>query len=102
LKQSFLSRIQSYFDGRYDGRYLEFVLAEIARRHPKAISELISSACGIPSRSLGTPVLVPEYHYESSGSRRADLAVFTCPEDSQPVMLIQIKYRDKPGQDQLP
>ncbi|MEJ5991962.1 hypothetical protein WG902_18300 [Ramlibacter sp. PS3R-8] len=102
MKQSFLSRIQSYFDGRYDGRYLEFVLAEIARRHPKAISELICSACGLPSRSLRAPVLIPEYRYESSGSRRADLAVFSCPEDSQPVVLIEIKYRDKPGRDQLP
>jgi hypothetical protein len=95
-RDSFFSRIQTWFSGKFHGRYLAYVLAEIGKHHPKLVSELICRSCNIPKRSLRKPVLVPEYAFQGrSGRRRADLAIFADDDSEYPVVLVEIKYRDR-------
>lgn len=95
-RDSFFSRIQSWFSGSFHGRYLAYILAEIGKHHPTLIRELICSGCKIGKRALADPHFVPEFAFEGRvGMRRADLAVFGCDGDDEPLVLIEIKYRDQ-------
>lgn len=95
-RSSFFSRIQSWFGAAYDGRYLAYILAEIGKHHPKSIAGLLCSTLGLGRRELAALVLEPEYVFQGvRGPRRADLAVFASADDPEPVVLIEIKYRDK-------
>lgn len=95
-RDSFFSRIQSWFSGSFHGRYLAYILAEIGKHHPQIIRELICTSCNLGARSLPHPVFEPEYAFQGSvGLRRADMAVFANPDDEEPIVLVEIKYRDK-------
>lgn len=96
--ESFLTRIQSWFSARNDGRYLSIVLAEIGARHPKALAALICAGCGLPRLAAGSLRVQPEWVFHTpSGYRRADLAIFDSADDgADPLALIEVKYRDKP------
>ncbi|SEK12564.1 hypothetical protein [Achromobacter sp. NFACC18-2] len=95
-RESFFSRIQAWFSGRFDGRYLAYILAEIGKWHPSLIRELICASCKLEKRAFRKPVFVPEYAFKgASGVRRADLAVFADEDDDEPTVLVEIKYRDK-------
>jgi hypothetical protein len=95
-RDSFFSRIQSWFSGSFHGRYLAYILAEIGKHHPQIIRELICTSCNLGTRSLPNPVFEPEYAFQGSvGLRRADMAVFANPDDEEPIVLVEIKYRDK-------
>jgi hypothetical protein len=104
---SFLSRVQSWFSGRNQGRYLAFVLCEVSGREPKAIQDMLCKAWGLGRRQLPAPHLEPEYVFGGrKGSRRADIAVYASADAPDPIGLIEIKYMDalqertdvKPGQ----
>lgn len=96
VKNSFFSRVQSWFDASYHGRYLAYVLAEIGKLHPDVIRELICAATPLRKRALPRPALEPEYTFRgAAGPRRADLALYARPDDDEVSALVEIKYRDK-------
>ena len=93
---SFFSRIQSWFDASYHGRYLELILAEICKHHPSVVQALMQQAAHLGKLELPRPVLSPEYVFRGSkGLRRADLALYAHPDHDEPIALLEIKYHDK-------
>jgi hypothetical protein len=75
---------------------LAYILAEIGKHHPQVIRELVCVSCKIDRSSLRAPILVPEYSFHGRyGIRRADLALYASADDEEPIVLIEVKYRDK-------
>jgi hypothetical protein len=94
--KSFFGSIQNWFQGDFYGRHLGLILQEIGRRHPKPLAAFLASQCTIPASSLKDARFEAEYIFRGrSGYRRADLAVFSGDTDT-PVVLVEIKYHDKP------
>jgi hypothetical protein len=97
MKSSLFSKIRSWFRADLDGRYLGLILAEIGAIHPTVLLTLIRKICAIPKGVLQHPRFEAEYCFRGkSGLRRADLAVFDG-DSVDPVVLIEIKYYDKPS-----
>jgi hypothetical protein len=91
----FLSRVQSWFSGRNQGRYLAFVLCELSRREPRALQDILCRAWGLGRKELPAPRLDPEYVFKGQkNSRRADIAVYASADAPEPRGLIEIKYLD--------
>lgn len=94
---SFFSAIKGKFSAEFDGRFLALILQEIGNRHPRPLISFISNVFGLPIRDLRNPRFETEYCFrgKAGGIRLADLAVFV-KEDVDPLILIEIKYFDKP------
>jgi hypothetical protein len=92
----YFSGIQSWFDSGYHGRHLGLILREIGSRRPDAFNHFISKATGISARELKNCSFEVEFRFKGkSGWRRADLALISN-ESNRPIVLVEIKYRDKP------
>jgi hypothetical protein len=99
VSEGFLSRIQGWFDAEYHGRYLGVILAEIGTLHPRVIDALL--AAGLQRKTgkvFKTQRIEAEWTFGTdTGDRRADLAIFdSLDESADPVVLVEIKYHDKP------
>ena len=94
---SFFSAIKGKFSAKFDGRFLALILKEIGNRHPKPILLFISKVFGLSIRNLRKPRFETEYRFfgKSGNIRFADLAIFFN-DDVDPLLLIEIKYFDKP------
>lgn len=92
MEQSFFSRIQSYFDSSYAGRYEAAILSEVGKECPDIIISLFKE-------------YDPEQHeinleYGYQPGRYADLAI--CDKETRlPVFLLEIKKEDSPLKGQL-
>ena len=92
MEQSFFSRIQSYFDSSYAGRYEAAILSEVGKECPDIIISLFKE-------------YDPEQHeinleYGYQPGRYADLAI--CDKETRlPVFLLEIKKEDTPLKGQL-
>lgn len=94
---SFFSSIQHWFKGDLYGRHLGLILQEIGNRRPHTLTSFISRVCDIPLRDLKNATFECEYSFAGlRGRRRADLAVFPDDQKIEPIVLIEIKYNDKP------
>lgn len=95
-RESFFSQLQSWFKADHAGRYLALILCEIGHYQPAALREILCDLWNIGCRSLPEMTLRAEYHFRGTkGTRRADIAVFAKPTDTEPIGLIEIKYRDR-------
>jgi len=96
--QSFFHGIQSMFTADYHGRYLALILNAVGKHNPECLVDFFSKVTGMPKRMLGAPRFEVEYEFRGSAGhrRRADLAVFSNLDDQVPVLLVEIKYFDKP------
>lgn len=95
--KSFFSSIQNWFQGDLYGRHLGLILQEIGNRRPQVLTSFISEVCEIPLSALKNATFQCEYSFPGMRSRRrADLAVFTDDQKVEPIVLIEIKYNDKP------
>ncbi|QIE23578.1 hypothetical protein SBC1_14640 [Caballeronia sp. SBC1] len=93
---SFFGAIQNWFKGDFYGRHLGLILQEVGTRRPEAVTSFVSDVFGIPRRTLRNARFQAEYSFVGQrGWRRADLAIFIEDED-EPVILVEIKYHDKP------
>lgn len=93
---SFFGAIQGWFAADVYGRHLGLILQEIGAREPDALTSFLAGSFGIPRKDLRNARFQAEYSFKGlRGWRRADLAVFRADEDD-PVILIEIKYHDKP------
>lgn len=93
---SFFGAIQNWFAADLYGRHLGLILQEVGNRRPECITSFVSDVFGIPRRDLKNARFQAEYSFNGQrGRRRADLAIFREDED-EPVVLVEIKYHDKP------
>lgn len=93
---TFFTDVQSLFQNKYHGRYLGLILQEIGNRHANFIGQFIFKSCGLLLQKKTTIRFVAEYEFKVGASRRrADLAIFVG-DTTEPIVLIEIKYFDKP------
>lgn len=95
---SFFHGIQSLFSAKYHGRYLAIILVEVGRQHPACLVDFFSHTTGVAKRKFTSPRFEVEYAFKGAAGhrRRADIAVFANDEDDEPMLLVEIKYFDKP------
>jgi hypothetical protein len=95
--KSFFSSIQNWFTCDLHGRYLALILREIGTLQTEALTSFIAEVCDIPIRKLKNARFEREHSFSGMrGRRSADLAVFCEDEPDEPIVLIEIKYYDKP------
>jgi hypothetical protein len=93
---SFFGAIQRWFKADLYGRHLGLILQEVGNRRPETLTSFISDVFSIPRRDLRNARFQAEYSFDGKrGRRRADLAIFREDED-EPIVLVEIKYHDKP------
>lgn len=93
---SFFSAIQNWFSADVYGRHLGLIMQEIGAREPDALTSFLCASFHIPRKELKNARFQAEYSFKGlRGWRRADLAVFRA-NDDEPIILIEIKYHDKP------
>jgi hypothetical protein len=93
----FFSRVRTYFDKKYSGRYFSVILAELARSEPRTFAAIVEGA-GIKlsgqflkSLNAGELTIALEWRFPDT-RRRADLAVYSDP--AHPILLIEVKDED--------
>ncbi|WP_183004954.1 hypothetical protein [Achromobacter sp. UMC71] len=93
---SFFGSIQNWFSADVYGRHLGLILQEVGTRRPNTLTSFLSRTFGISHKDLRNARFEAEYSFRGqNGWRRADLAVFRA-DDDEPVVLVEIKYHDKP------
>ena len=93
---SFFGSIQHWFKADLYGRHLGLILQEVGNRRPETLTSFVSNVFHIPRGNLRNARFQAEYSFDGKrGRRRADLAIFREDED-EPIVLIEIKYHDKP------
>ncbi len=86
MEQGLLSRLQSYFNASFGGRYVEYIIKEAVEEQPKLAKLLF----GVKH----SDTLEVEYRFQAASQTRiADLA-FIDAETKRPTCLIEIKYDD--------
>jgi hypothetical protein len=95
---SFFHGIQSLFSAKYHGRYLATILVEVGRQRPASMVDFLAHSAGIAKRKFSSPRFEVEYSFKGAAGnrRRADIAVFANHDDDEPILLVEIKYFDKP------
>ena len=95
---SFFHGIQSLFSAKYHGRYLATILVEVGRQHPDCLIDFFSRTTATAKRKFVAPRFELEYTFKGAAGhrRRADVAVFANGDDLEPILLVEIKYYDKP------
>jgi hypothetical protein len=95
--KSFFSSIQNWFSSEMHGRHLGLILQEIGKWRREALTSFIADVCDIPLKDLKNARFACEHAFPGMrGPRRADLAVFPDEDTNDPLVLIEIKYHDKP------
>jgi hypothetical protein len=93
---SYISSIKNWFKAGYEGRHLELILLEIAKMRPEVIAGYLSKVLGVKASTLTGARYQVEIPFQGQRSvRRADIGVFREGE-IEPIILIEIKYFDKP------
>lgn len=91
-----MSSISNWFKAGYEGRHLELVLLEIAKLRSEAISGYLAKELRIDLAEFDNAEYAIEVPFQGQRSQRwADMAVRRDGE-SEPFVLIEIKYFDKP------
>ena len=95
---AFFSEIQNWFCTGFDGRYIGKIILEWEKEDRTGFASFIRKQLGVKLPS-GYRVAA-EFGYKSGEMRRAaDLAVFSDECDTAPIVLIEIKWNDKPIED---
>lgn len=93
---SYISSIKNWFKAGYEGRHLELILLEIARLKPDVMAKYLGKVLDIDESKFNGAEYRVEVPFEGEKSdRRADMAVFQ-EGATEPFILIEIKYLDKP------
>lgn len=92
---SYISSIKNWFKSDYHGRHLGLILLEIAKIRPKEFGKYLCDVLGLAESDFTGAQYRAEVPFMGKTGRRADLGVFK-EGDSEPFILIEIKYFDKP------
>ena len=95
---AFFSELQNWFIGGFDGRYIGKIILEWQKEDRAGFRAFIHKQLEI-KLPLGYR-LEAEFSYKPGNERRAaDLAIFSDDCDTAPIVLIEIKWNDKPIED---
>lgn len=94
---SFFSEVQSWFCAGFDGRYIGKIIVAWENNDREGFKEYFRKELGI-NLPHGYK-LEAEYGYQPKRKRIADLAIFKNDQAVEPLVLIELKWNDKPIED---